>query len=48
MILSGSELQGAQQSIRLHLIVGLAIVVVLAGGLGGWASTAPATPTSRT
>jgi HlyD family secretion protein len=36
----GSELQGAQRSIRLHLIIGLAIVVVLAGGLGGWASTA--------
>ena len=28
------------RSIRLHLIVGLAVVVVLAGGLGGWASTA--------
>src|SRR3979490_3424761 len=27
-------------SIRLHLIVGLAVVVILAGGLGGWASTA--------
>jgi len=36
----GGDKQGAQQSIRLHLIVGLAIVVVLAGGLGGWASTA--------
>lgn len=35
-----SELKGAQRSIRLHLIIGLAIVVVLAGGLGGWASTA--------
>jgi membrane fusion protein, type I secretion system len=32
--------QGAQESIRLHLIVGLAIVLILAGGLGGWASTA--------
>ncbi|HKH01170.1 MAG TPA: HlyD family type I secretion periplasmic adaptor subunit [Bradyrhizobium sp.] len=38
--MSGSETQGAQQSIRLHLIVGLAIVLVLAGGLGGWAATA--------
>jgi HlyD family secretion protein len=38
--MSGGELKGAQRSIRLHLIVGLAIVVVLAGGLGGWASTA--------
>jgi len=35
-----SELKGAQRSIRVHLIVGLAIVLVLAGGLGGWASTA--------
>src|SRR5258708_11907765 len=39
-IMSGGEKQGALRSIRLHLIVGLAIVVVLAGGLGGWASTA--------
>jgi multidrug efflux pump subunit AcrA (membrane-fusion protein) len=31
---------GARPSIRLHLIIGLAVVVVLAGGLGGWASTA--------
>jgi HlyD family secretion protein len=31
---------GAQESIRLHLIIGLAIVLILAGGLGGWASTA--------
>jgi HlyD family secretion protein len=38
--LIGGNRQGAQASIRLHLIVGLAIVVVLAGGLGGWASTA--------
>jgi HlyD family secretion protein len=38
--MSGTEKQGAQGSIRLHLILGLAIVVVLAGGLGGWASTA--------
>ena len=29
-----------KRSIRLHLIVGLVIVVMLAGGLGGWASTA--------
>jgi HlyD family secretion protein len=36
----GGGKQGAQASIRLHLIVGLAIVVILAGGLGGWASTA--------
>ncbi|MEA2921490.1 MAG: rane fusion protein type secretion system [Bradyrhizobium sp.] len=38
--LLGKELPGALGSIRLHLIVGLAIVVILAGGLGGWASTA--------
>ena len=35
-----SKERGARPSIRLHLIVGLAVVVVLAGGLGGWASTA--------
>src|SRR6202166_2796276 len=38
--MSGSEMRGARKSIRLHLIVGLAVVVVLAGGFGGWASTA--------
>jgi HlyD family secretion protein len=38
--MTGAQNQGAQQSIRLHLIVGLAIALVLAGGLGGWASTA--------
>jgi HlyD family secretion protein len=27
------------ESIRLHLIVGLTVVLVLAGGLGGWAAT---------
>ena len=32
--------RGARSSIRLHLIVGLTVVLVLAGGLGGWASTA--------
>jgi HlyD family secretion protein len=32
--------QSARRSIRLHLIAGLAVVVILAGGLGGWASTA--------
>src|SRR6202023_1632436 len=31
---------GARPSIRLHLIVGLTVVVILAGGLGGWATTA--------
>src|SRR5258707_11390220 len=38
--MSGSKKKGSLQSIRLHLIIGLAVVVVLAGGLGGWASTA--------
>ena len=38
--MKGSELRGARRSIRLHLIVGLAVAVILAGGLGGWASTA--------
>ena len=32
-------LQGARRSIRLHLVAGLAVVAVLAGGVGGWAST---------
>jgi HlyD family secretion protein len=36
----GQQIEGARSSIRLHLIIGLAVVVVLAGGLGGWASTA--------
>jgi HlyD family secretion protein len=31
--------KGARRSIRLHLIIGLAVVLVLAGGFGGWAST---------
>src|SRR6266571_5027418 len=34
------EKKGSLQSIRLHLVIGLAVVVILAGGLGGWASTA--------
>jgi HlyD family secretion protein len=38
--MSSSEMSGARSSIRLHLIIGLAVVVILAGGLGGWASTA--------
>ena len=32
-------LQGARRSIRMHLIFGLAFMLVLAGGFGGWAST---------
>ncbi|RYX95096.1 MAG: biotin/lipoyl-binding protein, partial [Bradyrhizobiaceae bacterium] len=30
----------SQRSIRLHLIIGLAVVLILGGGLGGWAATA--------
>jgi HlyD family secretion protein len=33
-------MKGVRESIRLHLIVGLSVVVLLAGGFGGWASTA--------
>jgi membrane fusion protein, type I secretion system len=33
--------RGAQRSIRLHLITGLVVVLVLAGGFGGWASSVP-------
>ncbi|HEY3793069.1 MAG TPA: biotin/lipoyl-binding protein, partial [Bradyrhizobium sp.] len=36
----GSETKGVRSSIRTHLIVGLSVVVLLGGGLGGWASTA--------
>jgi HlyD family secretion protein len=36
-----AELKGARRSIRAHLIVGLTLMLVLAGGFGGWASTAP-------
>ena len=32
-------LQGARRSIRLHLAIGLAVVVILAGGLGGFSAT---------
>jgi HlyD family secretion protein len=38
--MTGANSTGARRSIRLHLIIGLAVVAVLAGGLGGWASTA--------
>src|SRR5437762_11093881 len=39
--MTGSDtLSPARRSIRLHLVIGLAVVLVLAGGLGGWASTA--------
>jgi HlyD family secretion protein len=35
------EMRGARRSIRTHLIVGLTLMLVLAGGFGGWASTVP-------
>ena len=35
------EMGSARRSIRLHLIVGLVVVLVLAGGFGGWAATVP-------
>jgi HlyD family secretion protein len=38
--MTDSEQRGARRSIRLHLIIGLTVVVILAGGFGGWASTA--------
>jgi len=34
------KVRSAQRSIRNHLIVGIVVVLVLAGGFGGWASTA--------
>jgi HlyD family secretion protein len=34
-----AELKGARRSIRAHLILGLSLMLVLAGGFGGWAST---------
>ncbi len=46
-LLSGSkgepkgELKGARRSIRAHMVVGLAVMLVLAGGVGGWASSVP-------
>src|SRR4051812_50074986 len=35
-----AELTGAHRSIRGHLIFGLTLILVLAVGFGGWASTA--------
>src|ERR1700744_520442 len=37
---NANEMKGVRASIRMHLIVGLSVVVLLGGGLGGWASTA--------
>jgi HlyD family secretion protein len=36
---AGHGARGVRHSIRLHLIVGLSVVGLLAGGLGGWAAT---------
>jgi HlyD family secretion protein len=37
--MSEAGVKSVRQSIKLHLIVGLSVVGVLAGGLGGWAAT---------
>ena len=37
--MSDAKEQGVWRSIRLHLVVGLSVVALLAGGLGTWAST---------
>ena len=39
-MISFKDMTGAKRSIRLHLIIGLAVVSFLAFGLGGWATTA--------
>ena len=39
--MSREELKQSQRSIRKHLVAGLAVVLLLAGGLGGWGSTVP-------
>ena len=39
--MSSEELKRSQRSIRKHLVAGLAVVLLLAGGLGGWGSTVP-------
>jgi HlyD family secretion protein len=36
-----SELKGARRSIRSHLVIGLALVLAVGGGFGGWALTVP-------
>jgi HlyD family secretion protein len=40
MTLKDFNEKGTRFSIKRHLIVGLSVVILLAGGLGGWASTA--------
>jgi HlyD family secretion protein len=38
--MSGNKVKNTRASIRMHLLLGLSVVVLLALGLGGWASTA--------
>ena len=39
--MSRADLKNSQRSIRRHLVAGLAVVLLLAGGLGGWGATVP-------
>ena len=39
-IFKSLDVPGSRKSIRLHLIIGLAVVAVLTFGIGGWATTA--------
>src|SRR5262245_51939755 len=39
--MSSAELKKSQRSIRRHLVAGLAVVLLLVGGLGGWGATVP-------
>src|ERR1700691_2104821 len=39
-VMSDLGQKGTRFSIKRHLLVGLSVVILLAGGLGGWASTA--------
>ena len=39
-IFKSLDVPGSRKSIRLHLIVGLAVVTLLTCGIGGWAATA--------
>ncbi|HEY0850686.1 MAG TPA: HlyD family type I secretion periplasmic adaptor subunit [Bradyrhizobium sp.] len=39
--MSSAELKKSQRSIRKHLVAGLAMVLLLAGGIGGWGATVP-------
>ena len=39
--MSSEKLKKSQRSIRRHLVAGLAVVLLLAGGIGGWGATVP-------